>query len=173
MVLGARGSAALLLLLVCGALGRAGASPNLVMGDEMNKPVEITGELLCHSCHAVADVVATKLGKKKRNEANVDEALENICNAGNFRVYKFIPPTMVKGCQALLERHGDDVEGALASTDDAAQACTKPCDGVEYESPADTARRMAEKQASSQSSFASGTTNKRKKKKKAKKSQEL
>ena len=133
-------------VLLCGlvallqATGTNAGHPNLVMGDDLNKPAEITPELLCVSCHAVFDVVQAKLKGKRRSESTVDEAMEGICKDTNFRVYKFIPPTMAQGCTALIEKHGDDVEAGLADdSKDVGAVCGGICGDIKYESPLDAA----------------------------------
>eukprot|EP00976_Prorocentrum_cordatum_P050582 1021312-Prorocentrum_minimum.AAC.10 len=98
-----------------GMLGVAQAQPpNMVFGDDPRKPVEIDTELLCESCNAIVHVVTQKVGKKWSEDA-VYSAMDKICDSKNFRVYKMIPPTMVKGCEAFLDRHGDGVPDTARS----------------------------------------------------------
>jgi hypothetical protein len=92
-----------------------GQPPNMVFGDDPRKPVEINDELLCEVCHAVFSVVGTKLGNKK-TETAVYEAVDGVCDQSNFRVFKMIPPTMKKGCDAFMDKHGDGVCGPVTIT---------------------------------------------------------
>ena len=43
----------------------------------------------------------------KRTEDAIYAAVENVCDQSNFRVYKMIPPTMKKGCDAFLDKYGE------------------------------------------------------------------
>lgn len=98
-VVGLVGLAALLMVV-------DGQPPNMVFGDDPRKPVEINDELLCEVCHAVFSVVGAKLGNKK-TETAVYDAVDGVCDQSNFRVFKMIPPTMKKGCDAFMDKHGD------------------------------------------------------------------
>lgn len=88
-----------------------------VFGDDPRAPVQINNELLCESCHAIFDVVDKKMGGKWTSEDALYSAMDGVCEQNNFRVYKMIPPTMKKGCEAFLDRYGegardDDSAGA-------------------------------------------------------------
>jgi hypothetical protein len=41
------------------------------------------------------------------------EAMDEICSPGNFRVYEYPPPTMVKACEVFMGDHEDAVESTL------------------------------------------------------------
>jgi hypothetical protein len=49
-------------------------------------------------------------------EADVITAASEICKIQNFRVYKFIPPKMVDGCNAFLSSYEGELEEDLYAT---------------------------------------------------------
>mmetsp|Transcript_11328 Transcript_11328/g.15421 ORF Transcript_11328/g.15421 Transcript_11328/m.15421 type:complete len:177 (+) Transcript_11328:143-673(+) len=113
--------------------------PDMVYGDDPRKPVEVNDELLCEGCHAIFDVVEKKIGGKKRTEDAIYGAMDNICNQENFRVYKMIPPTMKKGCEAFIDRYGEGIEEKmykLGAEEAEKKVCKKVCKGQpEFEKP--------------------------------------
>ncbi|KAK3286491.1 hypothetical protein CYMTET_5957 [Cymbomonas tetramitiformis] len=108
----------------------------MVFGDDPRKPVEVNDELLCEACHAIFDQVNKKIGEKGRTETNIYEAVEGICDSKNFRVYKMIPPTMVKGCQAFIDKYEgleDDMWKYGSEAEE--KVCESVCQSVKYEAP--------------------------------------
>lgn len=78
---------------------------------------------------------------------DVYDALDGICHMDNFRTYKFIPPQMVRACQAFLDRYGEDLEVAVWRDPTGVEEswCRKPCEGEVYISPEEEqAQRAAE-----------------------------
>ena len=81
------------------------------------KPAEMDDQVWCNSCQAIVRETLKKL-KYKKSEADVEkyikfirktiflkvfEALEDVCQKGNFYVYDFPPPEMQKGCFSFME----------------------------------------------------------------------
>eukprot|EP00242_Pyramimonas_sp_CCMP2087_P003730 CAMPEP_0198212466 /NCGR_PEP_ID=MMETSP1445-20131203/26190_1 /TAXON_ID=36898 /ORGANISM="Pyramimonas sp., Strain CCMP2087" /LENGTH=152 /DNA_ID=CAMNT_0043886919 /DNA_START=138 /DNA_END=596 /DNA_ORIENTATION=- len=115
----------------------------MVYGDDPRKPVDIDNELMCEACHAIVDVATKRV--KKWNEDSVYTVLDNLCkDATAFRVYKMIPPTMQKGCEAFIDRYGDGFEDALykagpETADEKICVAHKVCKGYEFTPPPSSA----------------------------------
>jgi hypothetical protein len=43
----------------------------------------------------------------KHTETALYDAMDGVCDQANFRVFKMIPPTMKKGCDAFMDKFGD------------------------------------------------------------------
>lgn len=87
----------------------------------------------------------------------------------NFRTYKFIPPQMVRACQAFLDRYGEDLEVAVWRDPTGVEEswCRKPCEGEVYISPEEEqAQRAAEAATTAAAQKQKKTTSKTKSKKK-------
>lgn len=156
-----------------------GGPEGLVFGEDPRKPTEVTDELMCHSCHALVAEVHKKL-HRKASESDVYDAVEGICSMDSFRTYKFIPPQMVKGCNAFKDEFGDNVEALIlrgVKVGDSTRAiedrvCQDACDGVTYQSM-DEEREAREAEAAAggdaESEEPPKTRHEKKKKAKAKK----
>ena len=141
----------------------------MVFGEDPRKPVQIDNELLCESCYAIVDVLTKKVGKKWTEDA-IYTGIDGICKADNFRVYKMIPPTLQKGCEAFLDRYGDGLEETLykagaAAAPERACASISVCKSYIFTPPASTAAQPMPPQPKK-------SKNKSKKAKKAKKVKE-
>jgi len=108
--------------------------PGMVFGDDPRAPVQINNELLCESCHAIFDVVDKKMGGKWTSEDALYSAMDGVCEQNNFRVYKMIPPTMKKGCEAFLDRYGEGIEEVMykGGKESESKVCEKACEGVSW-----------------------------------------
>jgi hypothetical protein len=52
--------------------------------------------------------------RNKTNEWEVVDAMEDICNLWNFKVYAYPPPKMREGCDALIRDYEEEIEWAIA-----------------------------------------------------------
>ena len=62
----------------------------------------VSPALKCASCKATVAEIWKSL-KKDRSESNVMAVMDGFCEMDKFRVYDFIPPKMVMGCEAIME----------------------------------------------------------------------
>merc|ERR1712151_6946 len=74
----------------------------------LNKQYEKSTELMCGSCKAILIEVEKRVGKRKRTEDVIYDAMDKICDQDVFRTYEFIPPEMKRGCQMLLQDYFAD-----------------------------------------------------------------
>ena len=107
----------------------------LILGEDPRKPVEVTKALLCESCRAVVEDTETYLAEKgwKRTEANVYAIVnaETLCTDQRLRTYEFIPPQMIHGCKAFLDRHGDGLEEEIVAGGNVEKrVCSNLCDSA-------------------------------------------
>merc|ERR1711871_192962 len=76
-------------------------------------PKSVSAQEHCEICRAVMEQVPLKLGKKKWDNVNVVDAMENICNGENYMRYAFAPPTMVAACKKLIDGREEILEDAF------------------------------------------------------------
>lgn len=81
------------------------ANPIYSQNDEVD-----ADDLACATCLAVVDVVDKHLSKKSFDgfEVRLNDLLENICEADNFRVYDFIPPKMTEACRKFMDKNDEE-----------------------------------------------------------------
>jgi hypothetical protein len=91
--------------------------------------------------------VRKKVHTKPWSESNALAFLDDLCNPKHLNSYEFIPPKMVKGCQAYLDKHGDEFQDALAvggaEEDMRHTLCGPLCDpfDITFEKPAEAKQR--------------------------------
>merc|ERR1719197_936679 len=74
---------------------------------------DVSPGLFCAACKATMIELEKVLKKTpKRTEGDVMTAIEGICHMDNFRVYDFIPPKMVMGCEKVME-YDEELERLL------------------------------------------------------------
>merc|ERR1712048_256536 len=88
---------------------------------------------MCESCKAILKEAEKKVGKRKRTEDVIYDAMDKICDQDVFRTYQFIPPEMKRGCQMLLQDYFADEDLAellyknKPGTDAYDSICGGPC----------------------------------------------
>lgn len=96
--------------------------------------------------HLLRFQVRRKVHTKPWSESDALAFLDDLCNPKHLNSYEFIPPKMVKGCQAYLDKHGDEFQDALAvggSEDDMRNSLCGPlCDpfDIAFEKPGEAKR---------------------------------
>jgi hypothetical protein len=86
----------------------------------------------------------------KPAESDIYDVLGDICNPMNFRVYAHIPPTMVKGCEAFIDKYGDGLETTMwknYGNDLDSEICTALCKDIAYTAPKEVAAPLSKSEA--------------------------
>ncbi|KAJ1619898.1 hypothetical protein T492DRAFT_620206 [Pavlovales sp. CCMP2436] len=113
-----------------------------VFGENPRKPIVTDGRLMCHACRAIMHQLHQKL-RPARSHSDVLEQLEKICEVASLRIYEYIPPKMLKGCQDFQATHSSDeleeivVKGGPgpAMSDAICVGLTGVCEGIDWSAP--------------------------------------
>jgi hypothetical protein len=73
------------------------------------KPTYTSNELYCNACQGMVREVMIKL-RHRSSEADVVEAMTDICDMWQYAKYEFPPPEFKKGCESLIGDFDEEFE---------------------------------------------------------------